>query len=101
VFLVFRENTFASATVEVQPGQRTISTGPYARVRHPMYSGVLVMFLGVPVSLGSWWGLLAIPPVGLVIVLRLLDEESFLAKNLAGYSEYQTHVRRRLVPFVW
>ena len=101
VFFVFRENTFTSAIIEVNTEQKIISTGPYAVVRHPMYIGALVMLLGVPVALGSWWGLLTIIPMAFAIVLRLLDEEKFLAKNLAGYSEYQTKVRYRLLPFIW
>lgn len=101
VFFVFRENTFTSAIIDVSPEQEVISTGPYALVRHPMYIGALVMLLGVPLALGSWWGLLAIIPITLVIVWRLLDEEKFLAKNLSGYLEYQNKVKYRLVPFIW
>ena len=100
-FFVFKENTFASAIIEVGAVQKTISTGPYALVRHPMYFGWLVTFSGVPLALGSWWGLFTILPVALVIVWRLLDEETFLAGNLSGYSEYQNQVRYRLVPFIW
>ncbi len=101
VFLVFRENTFASGTIEVGAEQRVIATGPYALVRHPMYIGALVMLVGVPLALGSRWGLLAVIPMILVLVLRLLDEEKFLAKNLAGYCDYQNHVKYRLLPLVW
>ncbi len=101
VFFVFRENTFASATIEVEAGQRTITTGPYALVRHPMYAGALILLAGVPLALGSWWGLLAIAPMKLIIVQRLLAEERFLAKNLPGYSDYRSRVRYRLAPFVW
>ena len=101
VFFVFKENTFASAIIEVVNGQKTISSGPYALVRHPMYIGWLVTFSGVPLALGSWWGLFTLIPVALVIIWRLLDEETFLARNLPGYSEYQNRVRYRLVPFLW
>ena len=101
VFLVFKENTFASGTIEVVAEQRVISTGPYALVRHPMYIGALVMLVGVPLALGSWWGLLAIIPMIIVLILRLLDEEKFLAKNLAGYSDYQSKVRYHLFPLIW
>ena len=66
-----------------------------------MYIGALVMIIGVPLALGSLWGLLAIVPMTLVLVWRLLDEEKFLAKNLAGYSEYQSKVRSRLLPLIW
>ena len=101
VFLVFKENTFTSAIIELSTEQKVISTGPYALVRHPMYIGALIMLVGVPLALGSWWGLLTVVPMTLVIVWRLLDEEKFLAKNLAGYSEYQNAVRYRLLPLVW
>jgi protein-S-isoprenylcysteine O-methyltransferase Ste14 len=101
IFFVFKENTFASAIIEIGTGQKVISSGPYALVRHPMYFGWLVTFSGVPLALGSWWGLFTIIPVTLVIVWRLLDEETFLAGNLPGYSEYQNRVRYRLVPFIW
>jgi protein-S-isoprenylcysteine O-methyltransferase Ste14 len=101
VFLVFKENTFTSAIIEIGDDQRVITTGPYALVRHPMYIGALVMLVGVPLALGSLWGLLAIVPMALVIVWRLLDEERFLAANLAGYSEYQRKVRYHLLPMIW
>ncbi len=101
VFLVFKENTFASGTIEVVAEQRVISTGPYALVRHPMYIGALVMLVGAPLALGSWWGLLAIIPMTIVLIFRLLDEEKFLAKNLAGYSDYQSKVRYHLFPLIW
>ena len=100
-FFVFKENTFASAIIEIGAGQKVISSGPYALVRHPMYVGWLVTFSGVPPALGSWWGLFTIIPIVLVIVWRLLDEEIFLAGNLPGYSEYQNRVQYRLVPFIW
>ena len=101
VLLVFRENTYASALIEVGTEQKVVSTGPYAWVRHPMYIGALVLLLGTPLALGSWWGTLTIIPIALIIIWRLLDEEQFLVKNLPGYSEYNTQVRYRLVPFVW
>lgn len=101
VFRVFRENTFASATIEVRASQRVISTGPYAWVRHPMYIGALIMLAGVPPALGSWWGLLALIPMTLLIVWRLLDEEKFLLQSLPGYAEYREKVRWRLVPWIW
>jgi len=101
IYFVFRENTFSSATIELAPGQRVISTGPYALVRHPMYSGALVMLLGIPIALGSWWGVLIVVAMAPALVWRLFDEERFLAKNLPGYREYQTKVRYRLIPRVW
>lgn len=101
ILFVFRENTFTSATVEVVADQRVVSTGPYAVVRHPMYSGSLLYFLGIPIALGSWWGLLVGILMMPVFVLRLFDEEKLLARNLLGYSEYMVRVKYRLVPFVW
>lgn len=101
VFLVFKENTFASATIAVDAEQKVTSTGPYALVRHPMYVGGVVMLIGTPLALGSWWGLFVIIPFLPVLIWRLLDEEKFLVKNLPGYAEYQNTVRYRLVPFVW
>ena len=101
VFLVFRENTYTSAIIEVNEDQKVISTGPYNLVRHPMYSGALALMLASPVALGSWYGLA--PALGLVyvIVLRLLDEEKFLVKNLKGYAEYCQKVKYHLVPYIW
>jgi protein-S-isoprenylcysteine O-methyltransferase Ste14 len=101
VFRVFRENSFTAATIEVSSEQKVISTGPYARVRHPMYAGALVMLFGTPLALGSWWGLLLMIPMTVVLVLRLFDEEKFLAKNLTGYTEYCRRLRYRLAPYVW
>jgi len=101
VFCVFRENSFASAIVEVGADQKVISTGPYALVRHPMYASALVLVIGAPLALGSWWGLLTIVPMLAILVLRLLDEEKYLARNLAGYEDYCRKVRYRLVPGVW
>jgi protein-S-isoprenylcysteine O-methyltransferase Ste14 len=101
VFLVFKENTFTAATIAVAPDQKVVSTGPYAVVRHPMYSGALVMLFGTPLALGSWWGLLMFIPMVATIAWRARDEEQFLFKNLSGYKEYSQTVRYRLMPFVW
>jgi protein-S-isoprenylcysteine O-methyltransferase Ste14 len=101
VFWVFSENTFASATIEVGIEQKLVSTGPYAFVRHPMYFGAFVMLSGVPFALGSWWGLLTVIPIMGIIILRLLDEEIFLDKNLPGYLAYRNKVKYRLLPFIW
>jgi len=98
---VLRENSFASGTIEVTDNQRVISTGPYAMVRHPLYSGALVLLLGIPPALGSWWGLLLDLPMMGGVVWRLLDEERFLSGNLAGYAEYLGRVKYRLVPGIW
>ncbi len=101
VFLVFRENSYTSAIIEVSDQQQVVTTGPYRLVRHPMYSGALLMVIFTPLSLGSWVGLPFAIPLILVIVARLLDEEKFLAKNLLGYDAYRRQVPHRLVPFVW
>jgi protein-S-isoprenylcysteine O-methyltransferase Ste14 len=101
ISFVFKENTFASATIESSPNQLVISTGPYAIVRHPMYAESLVMLAGIPIALGSWWGLLVIVAMLPALIWRLVDEEKFLAKNLPGYSAYQSSVRHRLIPRVW
>jgi protein-S-isoprenylcysteine O-methyltransferase Ste14 len=101
IFFVFRENTFTSATIELAPDQKVISTGPYALVRHPMYAGALVMLLGIPIALGSWWGVLVLALILPAVIWRLFDEEKFLARNLLGYVDYQNKVRYRLIPHVW
>lgn len=101
VFMVFKENTFTSATIEVDNGQRVISTGPYHIVRHPMYSGALVMLIGTPIALGSWWGLIAFIFITAVITWRLVDEEKFLSANLHGYTEYCSKVRSRIIPGIF
>ena len=100
-YFVFRENSFTAATIERAPDQRVISTGPYALVRHPMYSSMLVMLLGMPIALGSWWSLLAFPVIGLALIARIFDEESFLERELPGYVEYKQKVRYRLIPHLW
>jgi protein-S-isoprenylcysteine O-methyltransferase Ste14 len=101
VFFVFRENTFASATVEVAREQRVISTGPYALVRHPMYAGGLVWLIGMSLALGSKWGPLVLLLMLPALIWRLLDEEKLLTDNLPGYWEYCQTVRYRLLPHVW
>ena len=97
-FLAFRENTFASATIEVGKEQTVIATGPYALVRHPMYTGGLLMLLGTPSALGSWWGYVAFVPMVPTLLWRLLDEEQLLSRELPGYREYCATVRSRLIP---
>ena len=101
ISLVYRENTFTSATIEIAENQTVISTGPYAVVRHPMYASGSLYLLGTPLALGSYWGFLPIAAMMPFLIWRLIDEERFLARNLPGYSEYQKRIRYRLVPFVW
>jgi protein-S-isoprenylcysteine O-methyltransferase Ste14 len=101
VFLVFRENSFAAATVVVSPEQKVISTGPYAVVRHPMYAGALPMLFGSSLALGSYWGLLVWVVALPALIWRLTDEEKILVKDLPGYVKYCQKVRYRLVPYVY
>jgi protein-S-isoprenylcysteine O-methyltransferase Ste14 len=101
IFFVFKANSYTSGVVEVGKGQEVISTGPYAIVRHPMYSGALLMFLGMPPALGSWRGLLLLVPLTGLLVWRLVDEEKFLEEELPGYREYRRKVRYRLVPWIY
>ena len=100
-FFVVRENRYAAATVVVVEGQTVVSTGLYAVIRHPMYTGAILVFIGMPLALGSWWGLLFVPLFMGGFAWRLLDEETFLSKNLPGYTEYMRKVRYRLAPYVW
>jgi protein-S-isoprenylcysteine O-methyltransferase Ste14 len=101
VLRVFKENTFASALIEVGSDQRVIDTGPYALVRHPMYGGALVMLAGIPLALGSLWGLCVLPLFAALLVWRLLDEETLLVQDLPGYDNYRERVRYRWVPRLW
>ncbi len=101
VFQVFRANSFASATIQVVEDQRVISTGPYAIIRHPQYAGSFLYLLGIPLALGSWWGLLVFAGVVPLLIWRLLDEERLLARDLPGYSEYQSKVASRLIPGIY
>lgn len=98
---VSRENAYLSRAVEVQEGQKVISTGLYGVVRHPMYFATLLMFLPIPLILGSFWGLIPMALYPVLIVVRLLDEERVLTKGLEGYVEYKEQVKYRLIPFVW
>jgi protein-S-isoprenylcysteine O-methyltransferase Ste14 len=100
-FRVFKENTFSSSVIEVDTDQRVITTGPYRIVRHPMYSGAILLFIATPVALGSYWALLLVLPLTIIIIIRLLDEEKFLTANLPGYNEYCEKIRYRLIPLIW
>ena len=103
ILWVFRENSFAAPVVKLQAerAQRVVSTGPYAHVRHPMYSGMILFFAGVPLLLGSWWGLAIAPVIVVLFAVRIGIEERTLREGLPGYSDYMTRVRYRLLPGVW
>jgi protein-S-isoprenylcysteine O-methyltransferase Ste14 len=98
IFFVLRENSYAASTIQIADDQKVISTGPYARVRHPMYAGALLLLVGIPLALDSWYGLFGILVIVPGLIWRLLDEERFLTRNLPGYAEYTSHVRWRLIP---
>ena len=101
IFVVYKENTFASATIEVASEQKVVTTGLYALVRHPMYMGAFFLLVGMPLALGSWWGLFVYILFMPALLWRIFDEEKFLAKNLRGYSEYLNKVPYRMVPYLW
>ena len=98
---VMRENAYLSRTVEVQENQTVISTGLYGIVRHPLYRATLLMFLPLPLILGSFWGLLPFALYPIVTVIRILNEEKVLTAGLDGYAAYKIKVRYRLLPFIW
>lgn len=98
---VLRENTYLSRTIEVQQGQRVIDTGLYGIVRHPMYSATLLLFLSMPLVLGSVYSFLIFLAYPFIIAKRIKGEEAFLEKELEGYGEYRKKVKHRLIPFIW
>ncbi len=99
--LVMKTNSYASRIVEVEEDQRLVRTGPYAVVRHPMYASAAVMFFATPIALGSWWGLLPMAVVPMILVPRILNEEKVLRGGLEGYNDYCDEVRWRILPLVW
>ena len=101
ILAVFRANSYAAATIQVASGQKVVSTGPYAIVRHPMYAAALLMLLGIPISLGSWWGALVLLALLPALAWRLLDEERLLLRDLEGYAGYRRKVPWRLIPHLW
>jgi protein-S-isoprenylcysteine O-methyltransferase Ste14 len=103
IMWVFRENSFAAPVVRVQAERhhRVISSGPYAFVRHPMYSGIMLFFVGVPLLLGSWWGVAIAPVFAILFAIRARIEERALVEGLPDYADYAARVRYRLVPGLW
>ena len=98
---VMRENAYLSRTVKVEEGQTVVDTGLYGIVRHPMYAVTILLFLMIPLILGSWYALIAFAFYPAIIVVRLKDEEELLSRELAGYETYKKKVKYRLIPFVW
>lgn len=98
---VLRENTYLSRTIEVQDGQKVIDSGLYGIVRHPMYSATLILFLSMPLVLGSLYSFVIFLAYPFIIAKRIIHEEEFLEKELEGYNEYKQKVKYRLIPFVW
>ena len=99
-YFVFRENSFAASSIQTFESQKVISTGPYALVRHPKYVGDIILIVGIPLALGSWWGLAFLVLILPALAWRILDEEILLKKDLPGYIEYTQKVRYRLVPYL-
>jgi protein-S-isoprenylcysteine O-methyltransferase Ste14 len=101
IFFVFKQNSYASNIVEVNNNQKVITSGLYKWVRHPMYVGLVLLIIPTPLALGSYWGLIPVTAIPLTLVLRILNEELVLRKELPGYSEYCQTTKYRLIPFIW
>jgi protein-S-isoprenylcysteine O-methyltransferase Ste14 len=99
--LVVVQNSYAAATINVEADQKVVSTGLYGLVRHPMYVGLLTMMVGIPLALDSYWGLVGLIPISMVLAVRILDEEEALNQELVGYPDYTQQVHYRLMPYVW
>ena len=98
---VMRENAYLSRTIKVEETQKVVSTGLYGIVRHPMYSVTILMFMMIPLILGSWYALIVFAIYPILMAIRVIDEENLLTKELVGYAEYKQKVKYRLIPFVW
>lgn len=98
---VMRENAYLSRTIKVEEGQTVVDTGMYGIVRHPMYAATILLFLMIPLVLGSWYALIGFAFYPAIIVLRLKDEEELLTRELPGYCEYKQKVKYRIIPFIW
>jgi len=101
IFIVFRENSYASRIIEIDKEQKVISTGLYSIIRHPMYLGVLIMYLPTPLALGSYWGLIPMGLLPVALVFRILNEEKVLSEKLEGYKDYCRKTKYRLIPYIW
>jgi len=101
IFNVFKQNSYASRIIEIDKEQKVISTGLYGMVRHPMYLGVLIMYLPTPLALGSYWGLIPMALLPVTLVFRIFNEEKVLSGNLEGYREYCLKTKYRLIPYIW
>lgn len=101
VFLTFKENVYSARTIEVFKGQKVIDTGLYASIRHPMYLGMLIMYLFMPLALGSFWAIVFFLPIIPILILRLLNEELVLKRDLTGYRQYCNKVKYHLIPHIW
>jgi len=101
ILIVFKQNSFASRTVEIDTNQTVITTGLYSLVRHPMYVGFLLMYLPTPLALGSYWGLVPMAGIPIALIYRILNEEKVLREGLPGYIEYCHKTKYRLIPFIW
>ena len=98
---VMRENAYLSRTIKVEEGQTVVDTGLYGVVRHPMYAVTILLFLMIPLILGSWYALIVFAFYPAIIIVRLKDEEALLTKELSGYAEYKQKVKYRIIPFIW
>jgi protein-S-isoprenylcysteine O-methyltransferase Ste14 len=96
-----RENSYLSRTIEIHQGQKVIDHGLYRLIRHPMYFATMLMFLPLPLILGSFWGLIPFALYPVIIVIRILNEEAVLTKGLDGYAQYKNKVKYRLIPYLW
>jgi protein-S-isoprenylcysteine O-methyltransferase Ste14 len=101
IFTVFKQNSYASRIVEVENDQKVISNGLYSIVRHPMYIGVLIMYMPTPIALGSYWGLIPMAAIPIALVVRIINEEKVLKRELPGYDEYCKKTKYRLIPYIW
>ena len=101
IFFVFKENSYCARTIRVEKEQKIVTTGPYSLVRHPMYLGITIMYLFIPLALGSYWALIFFVPIIPGLIFRTLDEERVLLRDLKGYKNYTKKVKYRILPFVW